>query len=101
MGTREVTYIVGLFVLAAGFGFKRWRYLRSRKAEKEYQKRRWGQTSVVNEVRAHALMLPMMCKLPCCADIVSCSKGCSKWGCVCVFIVHLSKCLSTQSAGAG
>ena len=43
--------MVGLFFLAAAFGVKRWRYLRSRKAEEEYGKRRWGQARVMNDVR--------------------------------------------------
>ncbi|CAK0755418.1 hypothetical protein CVIRNUC_002373 [Coccomyxa viridis] len=48
--TREMTYMVGLFFLAAAFAVKRWRYMRSRKAEEEYGKRRWGQARVVNDV---------------------------------------------------
>ena len=43
--------MVGLFLLAAAFGIKRWRYLRSLKAEEEYGKRRWGQARIANDVR--------------------------------------------------
>jgi hypothetical protein len=47
---REVTYFLGLLLLAVAFGVKRWRYLRSRRAEEEYEKRRWGQAKPVNNV---------------------------------------------------
>ena len=47
---REVTYFLGLLLLAVAFGIKRWRYLRSRRAEEEYEKRRWGQAKPVNDV---------------------------------------------------
>ena len=49
---REVTYILGLLLLAVAFGMKRWRYLRSRRADQEYEKRRWGQARVVAEVQS-------------------------------------------------
>ncbi len=42
-----MTYFLGLLLLAVAFGIKRWRYLRSRRADEEYEKRRWGQARVV------------------------------------------------------
>ena len=46
-----MTYFLGLLLLAMAFGIKRWRYLRSRRADEEYEKRRWGQARVVSDVR--------------------------------------------------
>ena len=69
--------MVGLFLLAAAFGVKRWRYLRSRKAEEEYGKRRWGQARVMNDVRP-SRKPPWRCRLW--DALVLCKQRCALQG---------------------